>query len=199
MSSASASRTASTNRSISGPYSSSGFPGSYKGRFSSRRSRSCVSAPDTLDAPSARRSAPKLVEPSRSVPPIPTTRKRLSLWVILFSPCTSCSLTGGTVSRSTTLPVFLTPKILAVARQEPSKEGYLLGGHPGERSLLDLFPATGYGNFEGSSTFGEINAKAPGIRRIRASLDKAAALHTPEHLRNRGGLDPKPLGQLASP
>src|SRR5918998_3651409 len=178
---------ASTSRSTPGPYSSIVNPGSNTGRSSSRRSRSSVSAPASSAAASARLSAPRLDEPSRNVPPIPTTLRCVCSDLILApsenTKSTECSVGAGIVPR----PRF---------REQPAQRLPLAGVEAREGHLLRAPPAARHRPFEGAPLLCEEHAEAAGVGRVRAPLDEAAPLEPPEHLGDGRRLDADPRGEL---
>src|SRR5215213_4316227 len=168
MSSASAPRIAPTRHRTSSPHSARGLRGSYIGSLSSLRSRSSTSAPALSDASSARRSAPRLVEFSRSVPPILTTFKYPSLDAKshhLQNACCRKVLLFGPESGV---------EVASYPIEQPSKYLPVFGAYAGERRLLCPPPAERDGFFEGPSLLGEVDAEAPGVRRVGPTLDEAA-------------------------
>src|SRR3712207_332778 len=138
MSNASAPRTASIKRKTPPLHSSSESPGSYIGKPSSRKSSSSTSAPASPAASSARLRAARLLEPSRKVPPMPTTLKRPSSKSMLAFFQKSSRISG--LSLLDEVRVQVGPHL----RQEPVEVPLLPDAHTRKGLLLNPLPGAGH-------------------------------------------------------
>src|SRR3954452_21806279 len=131
---------ASTSLSTFSPYSSNGFPGSYIGRASLRRSKSSIVAPASSAARSASSSARRPVEPSRSVPPMPTTWG--FLWVEVIK-CTSLKSVDwlDAVEKNLFSAGRFAGQVVVDPDQQPAEKVFLLGHDLCEGAFLYSIPA----------------------------------------------------------